>query len=222
MKKIMFNWFSMLLLAFVMSVPYARANVTFNLDVLVNGTSPVGTTPWMTATFEDIAAGQVRLTMTNNMPTYEFIDELVFNSIINPTTLTFANQTLPPPTVNEVFRSSTQSLDGGSQIKAGLFNVFFDYAPPPGTVSDVWSGGLSSVWNITGTGLTSNNFLMQSLDDGNMVGGPYYMAAHVQGIPGITTLSGSIAAVPEPETYAMLLAGLGIMALIVRRRGRNQ
>jgi hypothetical protein len=33
----------------------------------------------------------------------------------------------------------------------------------------------------------------------------------------------AVAAVPEPETYAMLLAGLGLMAGIVRRRQkRNQ
>ena len=30
------------------------------------------------------------------------------------------------------------------------------------------------------------------------------------------------AAVPEPETYAMLLAGLGLMGTIIRRRKANQ
>jgi hypothetical protein len=32
----------------------------------------------------------------------------------------------------------------------------------------------------------------------------------------------SIAAVPEPETYAMLLAGLGLMGAVVRRRNQKQ
>jgi len=34
-------------------------------------------------------------------------------------------------------------------------------------------------------------------------------------------LNGPIGAIPEPETYAMLLAGLGLFAFIARRRGRK-
>jgi PEP-CTERM motif len=34
--------------------------------------------------------------------------------------------------------------------------------------------------------------------------------------------AGSIAPIPEPETYAMLLAGLGLMAAVVRRRVREE
>ncbi len=33
-----------------------------------------------------------------------------------------------------------------------------------------------------------------------------------------TNLTISVAAVPEPETYTMILAGLGLMALVIRRR----
>jgi len=29
-------------------------------------------------------------------------------------------------------------------------------------------------------------------------------------------------AIPEPETYAMMLAGLGLLGFIARRRSRNQ
>lgn len=38
--------------------------------------------------------------------------------------------------------------------------------------------------------------------------------------PGITSL-GAVTAVPEPETYAMLLAGLGLVGAAVRRRSRE-
>jgi hypothetical protein len=34
--------------------------------------------------------------------------------------------------------------------------------------------------------------------------------------------AGSIAPIPEPETYAMLLAGLGLMGAVVRRRARRE
>ncbi|MDR2261537.1 MAG: PEP-CTERM sorting domain-containing protein [Azoarcus sp.] len=39
--------------------------------------------------------------------------------------------------------------------------------------------------------------------------------AYVQG------LEGSVQAVPEPESYALFLAGLGLMSLVVRRRRKN-
>ncbi len=40
-------------------------------------------------------------------------------------------------------------------------------------------------------------------------------------IAGVVNVAGFAAPVPEPETYAMLLAGLGMMGLIARRRSRQ-
>ena len=211
---------SALMLALVTVVPVARADVTFHLDTLINGTAPADPTPWMTATFHDNAPGDVLLTMTNNMPAGEFIDQLVFNSIVNPTSLSFLNLTIPPPAATTFH--AAQDLTGGANMKAGLFNIFFDY---PTAAADRWDGGMVSQWHITGGTVTSSNFLLTSIDDGHMVGGPYYMAAHVQGIPSAAgTTSGSVGSttvVPEPDTYAMMLVGLGLLGFIARRRNRN-
>lgn len=38
---------------------------------------------------------------------------------------------------------------------------------------------------------------------------------------GITSVVGPVAPIPEPETYAMLLAGLGLMVFVARRRRQN-
>jgi hypothetical protein len=43
----------------------------------------------------------------------------------------------------------------------------------------------------------------------------------VYGISGTLTV-GSITAVPEPETYAMLLAGLGLLGFAARRRKQKE
>lgn len=40
------------------------------------------------------------------------------------------------------------------------------------------------------------------------------------GIVSINTLGGTVTPVPEPESYAMLLAGLGLMGTIARRRSK--
>ena len=39
---------------------------------------------------------------------------------------------------------------------------------------------------------------------------------------GFNVGSASVSAVPEPETYAMMLAGLGLMGAIARRRKAKQ
>ena len=222
MKFVRSSVFTALVLALVTVAPFARADVTFNLSTLINGNPPVGATPWLTATFQDIAAGDVRLTLTNNMPAGEFIPFLVFNSIVNPTSLTFTNNT-PVSAAGTATASATQNLSGGSQVKAGLFNVQFDYQTSnsgPGR----FGGGETSIWEITGSSITAANFLLTSINKltpPTSTGG-WYMAAEVRGIPaGRETTSGSIGtmtAVPEPETYAMLLAGLGLMGFVARRR----
>jgi hypothetical protein len=51
---------------------------------------------------------------------------------------------------------------------------------------------------------------------GNSIG-----AAGYTGIIALTNLP-TVPAVPEPETYAMLLAGLGMMGMIARRRQKNR
>ena len=73
--------------------------------------------------------------------------------------------------------------------------------PSEGNTSDhlslAWDGPLTGEHYLNITGVTSGS-----------LGGAY---------------SGSIAAaVPEPETYAMLLAGLGLMGAVVRRRGMRK
>jgi len=63
------------------ALPYARANVTFNSDSLVNEILPVGAAPWMAAALQDIAVDHASLTMTSGMPLFEFADEVLFYSI---------------------------------------------------------------------------------------------------------------------------------------------
>jgi hypothetical protein len=88
-----------------------------------------------------------------------------------------------------------------------------------GCITSIWARGVddtsalknaddwSSQWSFTGS---YNYFAVVSGD--RLVGG---------GVPGFSPGEGeidAIAAIPEPETYAMLLAGLGLLGFAARRR----
>jgi len=94
-----------------------------------------------------------------------------------------------------------------------------------GHITKVWTKGVDDVgamknaddwttqWNFNG----SYNFFAVSSGD-RLVGG---------GVPGFSPGEGEIdalaaAPVPEPETYAMLAAGLGVLAFVARRQRRRR
>jgi hypothetical protein len=68
---------------------------------------------------------------------------------------------------------------------------------------------LQTVLNAPGSG---NNVLGLSSSASLATGGPetYFV------------LGATVSPVPEPESYAMMLAGLGLMGFIARRKTKNQ
>lgn len=59
--------------------------------------------------------------------------------------------------------------------------------------------------------------------DQSLSGASFITVTGVSNASGGAIYAGEIAAViPEPETYAMLLAGLGLMGAVVRRRSKNK
>ena len=219
-------------LAFAVTSQVSHADLTFNLGTVINGSMPSGSGPWLTATFHDVSSGDVTLTLTDHMGSNQFITDVVFNSIVNPTTLTFtrtdSTPTVPSSTVTE---HSARDLTGDSSLKAGLFDIDISFGTSGGTSKQFNSGNGSVVFDIKGTGLTSSSFNMLSLNGGpGFLGTDYLMAAKVQGIPvsgSTSTTSGSIGytsvtAVPEPEVYAMMGAGLLLMGFVAHRRRSSQ
>jgi len=89
--------------------------------------------------------------------------------------------------------SSADYVPAGTNIADG-----YTYIGPKGDGSGSWSED-KTYWKLAIRGdVTSFN--------------------GVSGIPGIPNIPGIPSSIPEPETWAMLLAGLGIMGAVTRRR----
>jgi hypothetical protein len=214
-----------LALAAIDSAP-ARADLIYDIDTHINGATPADPQPWMVATFHTVSTGTVKLTIQSNLSSTEYVPNILFNvtPAVNPSSLSFAwAGSGSDVQAVSITHATDNGYNGGSNVKAGLFDIWFQYQTSNAGTPPRFYGGKKSVYTITGTGITENTFLATSSADGGNKGG-YYAAADARGIPNGS--SGSIGnlgpkAVPEPSTFA--LAGLGIVALCGyrwRRRSR--
>src|SRR5262245_47384081 len=110
----------------------AKADFILDLSTVVNGSTPSASTPWATLDFHTVSTGDVELTITNRMPSSEFIATGLFNvSGVSPSSLTFTY-------LNGAATSSINlNSNGGNNIKAGRFSVDFEY---PTTQADRFTG----------------------------------------------------------------------------------
>jgi len=81
------------------------------------------------------------------------------------------------------------------------------------TISTPWDM-LSSIGPIAGTGELLQWTVPQVLTDGGVL--------FFNDGTSASTFTATVGAVPEPETYAMMLVGLGLMGFVARRRKENQ
>ena len=207
------------ILAFAAGSPASHAEVTFNLDTVISGSTPSGSAPWLTATFANGAADQVVLTLTNNMGSGLYITDLLFNTSLGvPSSLLFA----PSSYTGTPSISNDQTKAGSpTSLQAGLFNID---VPFTGLVK--FDNTTPVFLEISAAGLTENSFNVLSAPGGTgFLGTSYLMAAGVQDFSNGSSSSigfTSVSAVPEPEIYAMLGFGLALMAFLVRRKGEMQ
>ena len=154
-------------------------------------------TPLATLTIEDIDGG-AQFTLTGSFGTLgagSFLSRIEFNG--------------PAGTFHLVSGNSLKTgAVYGAHVNAShdfTWEAMFPVSNKPG--SDRFATTDSAVWTITGDGITAASF-----------GGTAMI--HLQGVTGFGSHSSLkvLAPIPEPETYALMLAGLAGVGLAARRR----
>lgn len=200
------------------------ATMTLGLDIeFSGGVAPGGTTPWITATFDDSFGGPdtVRLTMTaTNLlggTQGENIAEWLFNfdSSLDPTLLTFTAVSNSAAVPNAINKGANAYMADGD----GNFDIQFVFPPPPGSGAARFTGGETVIYDITygGGPISASSFAFFSSMGGGQ--GSFLSAAQIQRTPNGGNGSGWIGVVPEPSTG--LLFGAGLLVLTRCRRARR-
>lgn len=136
-------------------------------------------------------------------------------------TVNSGNVAVMPSLVNDTF---TFSLASASSVQSNVTTIFGSLSPA--FYSIVSTGADHVVGGTDDTVITG--FAFTSTSTGhftNLSAGNYYfnVFAMANQAPSAYAISASATAlpVPEPETYAMLAAGLGVMGFVASRRRRD-
>lgn len=123
-------------------------------------------------------------------------------------------------TFSFTLESAGSLLTEGATIAFSFFNTTFD-----GVFSGVSLYGSGNTLVTTGT--LTNSGKGFSLSAANLAAGTTYTLS----VTGVATgsggfanyaVAGAVSPVPEPESYAMMLAGLAVMGAIARKRSQNK
>jgi PEP-CTERM motif len=153
------------------------------------------------------AVTTIPLTVTQNWTAFDGIWTLNFQNAFGMSASTsyeaWLNFSLPVPSTGVGQATSTAVTGFGSGAALSAL--------------EIWNYDTSSFVTTSLVSSTANSRTVDFV--GQAVPGNYKLLVDVSGANSIT---GSIATlVPEPETYAMMLAGLGLVGFSARRRNNN-
>ena len=199
---------------FIVTPPTLEAVVLFNLSTEFSGGSdPSGAPPWATVSIVDNGAGGVNVTFnTDGLSASEFITEWDLNFTGDASLLSSSIVGTGP-------LATFAGVNNGIMADGDTGNYDVGFTFPSGPPGDRLNANLSVTYSVTSSGGNINETMFNTTNDPSSKGGPYYTAAHVQGINADPT-SGWIGStpVPEPSTYLMLGSFVAVAAFLKRRK----
>jgi len=207
MRKRVWRLFAALAFASLAQVAPA-ATYEYQFSDVFSGDAPGGAAPWAALSFSDVAGG-VAMSLSLNTSLTGNVRQFYFNfdgSAGELDALTFAHSGGDIATIQT-------GLNGFKADGDGLYDILFSYSAGGG-----FDAGDTSTYLLSGTELEAGMFNLKSAEtSGN--GTTWYAALHVQNINGAGDSAWMGATpIPEPETYVLLLAGLGLLGFAARRR----
>jgi hypothetical protein len=202
-----FSLSAFLLFLILVAAPTNADVLNFNLDFLYGGTSPAGTSPWLTATFEDITTDQVRLTLDSaNLTANENVASWYFN--FNPIVPGIISFQISGPLSQVLIGQNGQTAGSASGFDIGL-----SFIQPFGA-------NQSAIYRLVGGGLSASSF------DFVNEGGDFFSAAQVLGIGANSSVAWIAdsksgpgpAPVSEPATMILLSFGMAGLTFFGRKK----
>jgi hypothetical protein len=182
----------------------AVADVVYDFNYVFSGTAPANPAPWIEATFQNVGANQVSLTIANiGLASGEYDIGVYFNldPSLDPLNLSFSapvkTGTFDDPSINLAINGYKADGDGDYDINLGFANAD----------AGRFDVGESITYQLSISGsspLSASSFFFLSTSGGGE--GTYYAAAHLAG----GSTSAWIAPIPEPASGALVLLSLGL------------
>ena len=207
--------------------------VQLHYDAAFSGDTPGGSTPWLTATFDDSTAASgwdVRLTLSavGLVPDVESVEQWYFNldPLLDPTALEFnaIDITSSDPDNGQGNNGIFTGANAFQADGAGLYDILFNFPPPPGQWDERMTYSESVVYDVKSLAgsLSASSFGYFSEPSGGQ--GTFLAAGHIQNTTGTFGSSwvGATMVVPEPVSSALFLLGsipFGI-GMQLKRAGR--
>jgi len=202
----------------------SEGDLSFPLDFVYAGTgSPQGSSPWLTATFQDLSTNSVQLTLEYSaLPAggTEYVSSWFFN--FNPSSEVLGLSILPQ---SEIAADPIIKEADGASAGGGLsFDLQFSFAANSFNAGETSTYLISS--NVPGEPVDALSFNFLSTNASGLTN--YYSAANIQGVDSWIAAASAVipgpgpdpdpGPKPVPEPATIMLLGFGLSGLIAFSR----